>query len=205
MKKLIDYFLEIQSIKDTKRYKPYDNIFHENVAAHSFLMIVMATKLIDELKLDLDFKKVIDLIIHHDFGEIGLEFDFAAVNTVTKQQKQHKEDVEERKINELSDKYGQKIKELNDEYSRPTTREGHFVKLIDKMESIIYIVKKGCEKIYNSDNERRVIATRGNDIVKNFPELILFWKELQALVKSEYLRVGYEWKPEYDFEQRNSK
>jgi len=196
MKKLIDYFLEIQGIKDVKRYAPYKEMFHESVAGHSFLMIVLAIKLIEELKLDLDFKQVIKLITHHDYGEIGLEFDFANVATVTKQDKQRKEVTEAVQIKKLSDKYGAEIQALHNEYSNPTTREGMFVKAIDKIEPMFFVITRGLENIH--PNDQKGCAARANPTIKNFPELIPFYRELQSRMKAEYQRIGFEWKKEYE-------
>lgn len=198
VREILDYILEIQRIKDVKRYGSYKEIFHESVAAHGFLLVVLATKLIDELKLDLDYRQVIKLILTHDFGEIGLEFDFANVATVTEKEKRLKDDVENAKIKTLASKYGEEIQTLHSEYTKPKTREGLFVKALDKIEPMFFLITRGVEHIYDTAKERRACAVNGNKAVKDFPELIPFYKELQSRMKSEYQKAGHEWEKEYE-------
>ena len=195
-KELLDYFFEINKIKDVKRYSIYHEVFKESVADHSFLMTVLATKFVDELKLDdLDFKKVIKLIMHHDFGEIGMVADFnTSLASVDKAYSAHKETVELENINALSNKHGKEIFDLYNEYTAQQTREAKFVKALDKLEATIYIMMRGAEYL----TDAHLAAIFPIEAVKNFPELIPFLKELQTHMKLEYTKAGHEWKKEYE-------
>jgi len=194
MKKLLDYFLEINKIKDVKRYSPYHKVFTESVADHSFMMVVLAIKFIDELKLDLNFKKVVQLITHHDFCEIGLATDYDAVKaSADKNYQAEKETFENKNMEELAARHGKEILNLYMEYIRQETREARFVKALDKLEANVYEMMRGPK--YFTDAP--FIATYSNKAVRNFPELIPFLRELQTYMKREYEAAGLTWKDEY--------
>ena len=195
MKKLLDYFLEINKIKDVERYTVHHKVFHESVADHSFMMIVLATKFIDELNLDLDFKKVIELVTNHDFCEIGLSADYDAVAAkVDAKYYDEKKSFETQNIEKFSNRYGKKMLMLHDEYVKQETREAKFVKALDKLETNIYEVFRGVEYFGSPD----FIALYPKKAVMAFPELIPFYKEFLVQMKQLYEKTGYAWKEEYD-------
>jgi len=195
-KKQIDTFLELTKIKDVRRYSEYHHkIYDESVADHCFMMIIMATKFFEELKLDLDFVKVIKLISHHDMCELGLVNDFDAVKVQNnKEYARQKEQTELATITNLSEKYGSEIMELFLEYEKQETREAKFVKALDKIEANIHEMSRGTENF----DDPEFIALYPKNAVENFPELIPFLKAFNKIMKKEYRRVGYAWKDEYD-------
>ena len=189
--KLLDYFLEINNIKNVKRYTPYHQVYHESVADHSFLIIVLAVKFIDELKLDLDFKKVIKLAVHHDFDEIGLRADFdAAVVQRNSAYRAKKETYRHDRISQLANKHGSEIMDLHTEYIGQKTREAKFVKALDKIETTIHQFNKGAENLVDLDFTMQY----ADQAVENFPELLPFYRELKKFMRQELINAGHEWR-----------
>ena len=194
-RKLLDYFFELNKIKDVKRYKLHHAVFAESVADHCFSMILIAVKFIEELKLDLDFKKVVKLISYHDICELGLEEDFDAVKAqYDAGYNLTKKAYEQKNITELSKKYGKEIYELFDEFEKQETREAKFVKAIDRLETTIHEIIRGVEFFTNLD----FCVFYPQKAVENFPELKAFYRELLECMKLEYVKAGYEWKKEYE-------
>jgi putative hydrolase of HD superfamily len=187
---ILGYFLEINKIKDVKRYAPYDPVFLESVADHSFLMIVMATKFIEELKLDLDYKRVVKLAMHHDYCEIGLAADYDTVKaSKDKKYKAEKSSFESRNIKELGDRLGGDIADLYKEYEAQQTPESRFVKALDKLEACVYEMTRGVEHFKDPE----FIALYPKEAVNNFPPLLPFYKELLAYMKPKYLAANFKW------------
>jgi putative hydrolase of HD superfamily len=187
---ILKYFFEINKIKDVKRYTPHDPIFLESVADHSFLMIVMATKFIDELKLDLDYKRVVKLAMHHDYCEIGLAADYDSLKaSKDKNYKAEKSAFEKKNITELAKKLGGDIAEIYEEYEKQQTPESRFVKALDKLEACVYEMTRGVEHFHDPE----FIALYPKEAVNNFPPLLPFYKELLAYMKPRYLAAGYNW------------
>jgi len=195
MTNILDYVLEVNKIKDVKRYSIHSRACHESVADHSFLMTVLATKLIDELKLDLDFKKVIKMIVHHDFGEIGLTKDFVATRaSADAEYANMKRIYEDTTTKNIAKRYGEEILELCNEYDAAQTREAKFVKAIDKLEATIHLMNRGAKHLDNAE----FAATYALKTVRDFPELVPFLRELQSYMKPRFIAAGHSWKPEYD-------
>jgi len=192
---LLEYFFELNKIKDVKRYKLHHKVFCESVADHCFSMILIAMKFMDEMKLDLDFKKVVKLIAHHDICELGLEEDFDAVRAKNnKEYALEKKAYEDKRIKELSAMYGDEVFELFDEYEKQQTREAKFVKALDKLETNIHEMARGAEFF----DDAEFVAFYPKKAVEAFPELVPFYKELLEHMKAEYIRVGHPWRREYE-------
>lgn len=192
---LMNGFLEMQGIKDVKRYAKHHPIFRESVADHSYMTTLLATKFMDELQLDLDFKKVVELITYHDMGELGLESDFDAVKASEDDEYfTLKKQTELDKVKSLANKYDDKILDLHKEYNEQKTREAKFVKAVDRLECNIYEMSRGAEYFDSAE----FIATYANEPCRQFPELLPFLRELQAYMKTKYEEVGRTWKEEYN-------
>ena len=195
MNNLLEMFLELEKIKDVKRYGLHHKVFRESVADHTFLMIVIGTKLMEDLKLNLDYKKVVKLITYHDICELGLASDFDAEKAKTdKDYHCRKKETERKTIENLSNKYGKEFLELYNEYERQQTQEAKFVKAIDKLETNIHEAVRGMKYIINAD----FTALYPKDAVKNFPLLLPFYREVLAFMKIKYIEAGLPWKEEYE-------
>lgn len=197
MEKLLKYFLEINKIKDVERYSAHHEIFRESVADHSFLMIYIASELIEEYQFNLDFKKVVDLIRIHDVCEIGMKCDYDAVmakydHAYAKQKKEH----EMKNILHISDNFDKKILPLFVEFEKQQTEEAKFVRAIDKIETTFYELFRGCKYFDSAE----FIATYPDQAIKNFPQLMPFYKELKKLMKDEYQKAGLLWKDDYNID-----
>ena len=148
---IIDFYFEATQIREIGRYSHLQDRFRNNVAEHCFHMTILADKLIEHYKLDLDFRKVVRYIYLHDWGEIGLKQDIVAF---AKQQGNNHE-IESQKEFERAkkslSKFGleQDISDLVD-YDNLATEEAKFAMAVDKLECCLFIAKHGLDNIIDS-------------------------------------------------------
>lgn len=99
------------------------------------------------------------------------------------------------KIREISSKdRGDDIYNLWMEYENCRTKEAKFIKALDKLETLTYLIEKG-HKHYDLPS---MIATYADKAVKNFPELKGMLKMIKSKLKDEYTKGNILWKEEYD-------
>ncbi len=148
---IIDYYLEAVKIRDIQRYGHLNKKFRNNVAEHCFMMIVLADKLIEHYKFELDFRKVVRYIYMHDWGEIGMNKDIPAgvkakgnIRGIAKEQERisaHKSFAKFGLQNDIAD---------YDNYNDLKDDEARFVTAIDKLEGPLFVIKNGLDNITNS-------------------------------------------------------
>jgi putative hydrolase of HD superfamily len=201
---LTKYFLSAKRFEDVKRYATQDPVLHQSDSEHAFFMILMARKLFKELNLDLDYAKVIDLILFHDFSEIGLKEDYEATRAQSDPAyRREKELFEKRNIKKVTkDLDDPDIKSAYDEYNADETREAKFVKALDKIESAIHKTARHREDI---TDDLGFTASYPNEYVADFAELVPFWAEFQAHMKKQFAAKDCEWKDEYNIENNLEK
>ena len=191
---MLEYLLEIQNLKNVKRYAKHDKIYSESVTDHSFMVAFMALELLEKLKLNLDAIKVVKLCLIHDLGELGLDSDYDACSTKSdKLIKQEKEEYENKKIKELKERFNQSnLLELTEDYQTQTSLEAKFVKAIDKLETTLHELNRGVK--YFNDPDFAVVYC--NEAVNNFPSLKPFYEEIKKYMKEEFKKANMEWKEE---------
>ncbi|MCL2587666.1 MAG: HD domain-containing protein [Firmicutes bacterium] len=179
--KTINIFFEFQKMKIVHRYGSHDPIYHENVASHYGTMIAMADELIERFKLNLDFKKVIQLIKYHDMSEIGMIFDFDAMATESNIKIQKEKTVLENKtINNFSKEYGLHIKRHFQEYESQQTNESRFVKIIDRLDAWFRIMERGVDKI---NNEWALWTTStADEFARKYQPIVPFYIRVRELL-----------------------
>jgi len=148
---IIDYFFEASRIREIGRYGHLQEKFRNNVAEHCFHMIILADKLIDHYKLDLDFRKCVRYIYLHDWGEIGMTSDIVAVDKSKGNNREIAKQQEFERAKQSLSRFGldNDIKDLRD-YDNLETEEAKFVMAIDKLEGPLFIVKNGLDNIIDS-------------------------------------------------------
>jgi putative hydrolase of HD superfamily len=202
---LIAYFQEISRFDDMKRYATQGKSLWQRNPAHCYNVGVIADYLIETLNLDLDYKKVRQMIDHHDQCELGWARDYEAIHTsIDANYDAEKKHLERKNIERLSKKFNNtKLKELWEEYEKCETKESKFVHAVDKIEAANHKLARGLQNEKNAEFS----ATYPNDYIKQCAELIPFWKEFQQHMATQYTKNGYEWKDEYnvDNEAANEK
>ncbi len=196
IEKIFDFLHVVSDLKKTKRYGDYD-IEGDSGSDHSWRLALMTFIYSDELCLDIDVLKAVKIAIVHDLPEaITGDIDYGEIykGNISKEEKQKNEIEAINKLkNILPEKIGKEIIELWEEYEYSRSREALFVKALDKIETISYIVEKG--KNYSDED---LVATYIDKHVKNFPELKPVLRELKKRLKIEFEKRGIEWKEEYD-------
>lgn len=186
----MDFLIKINDLQKTTRYG--NNIdFNESTAEHTFKLLQIVDYFYKTLNLNLDYQRCMEIAIYHDFGEMDLEKDIDLTNRTAKTM-DDKKNYEEAKIDELA-KYYEPIKDYFDDYEEKKTREALFVRACDKLEGMLHPISVG-KPIPNHEP----YATYADKAVKNFPELMPFYKEIKKVLKEKYNEWGYEWKQEYE-------
>ncbi len=187
--KILNFFIKINDLQKTKRYEKYP-IYRESVSEHVFKLILIINYMFDELKLKLDYKKCIETALYHDFGEMDMDSDIDAYESLEKEL--DKNEIENLKIIELS-KYDKTIKTAYDEYENKKSPESRFVRACDKIEACIHVLSMDSE-IMNYE----FFATYSDKTIKDFPELLPLYREIKKLMKKKYIKFGYPWKDDYE-------
>ncbi|MDD3397757.1 MAG: HD domain-containing protein [Clostridia bacterium] len=192
---LLDYFLETENLKQTKRYARYPG-YEESVTDHSYFVCFLAIKLIDEYDLKLNFEKVIKMCLYHDLCELDLITDYDSYEaSKTKAIKEKKSEYEKERIKQLSQKFSQPdLCKIFSEYKRQETSESKFVKAVDKLETTLHIIK-----INGTIKNEEFTVSYCDDAIRNFPRLIPFYLLVKQKLKEKYISLGFEWKSNYDF------
>lgn len=172
----------------------------ETVADHTHNALLIGRAIMDAYpELGLNREKVMDILCDHDLPEVGMDFDYSGVKSAEDPNyKVLKNAAEQKTIDKLTRIYGNNFVSNLKEYDAGQTREALFAKFVDKLESKVFLIKRGVE--YCDKTELDFGATSPNKYVKYFPELAPLWQELQCVMRDEYERAGYPWKKEYSIE-----
>lgn len=192
---MIDFLLSMQGLKRVKRCTPYDRAFHESVADHSFEMVAIATNLVTEYKIDVDFARVVRLCIYHDLCELGLDHDYDSYAAhADKSVAREKTQYENRTMEAIAQKFNRPdILECWNEYEQAQTREARFVKAIDKIEAVLHLCAIPDGKITNPE----FVATYCHDAVRQFPEIAPFYALVEQKIKARLEMGGQHWQKEF--------
>lgn len=209
MVNLIQFFSELGKLKSIKRVgwilggvKPSEA---ESIADHSFRLALMSWYFAEKKGLDVD--KVIKMSLIHDLciiytGDItpygnlltgDLKKDREIVAKWPRRSKEEKEKIaHERKAKErkafeqlselLSDKFGEEVKDLWVEYEEGKSKEGRFLRQIDRVEKLLQ-------------------ATEYKDSKKYLSPINPFWVQLKELVDDKDLIEFIEGLDDYFFNQ----
>jgi len=146
---IIDYYLEAVKLRDIQRYGIWDKKFRNNVAEHCLMLIILADKLIQHYRLNLDFKKVVRYIYLHDWGEIGMSKDICAPAKIKDRalKKEHERIVAHTSLSIFG---LSKDIQIYDDLNNLKDDEARFVSAIDKLECPLFIIKHGLDNIIAS-------------------------------------------------------
>jgi len=171
-KEQLDKLQSLQPLlKDVKRFER-EPAYQETNFDHVGKMLDLFVLAVEDFNLkDIDHDKVTALILSHDLGEIGMEFDIGAhVHANCAKTAKLKEEQETATIKKLAAEHGDFILDLIDEYNSQSTREGRLVKALDKLDALIQIFGIG---IKHEPTEDKISFAMQNLLhtAKIFPEL----------------------------------
>jgi len=197
-KNLIDFYNEIEDLKNTIRYNGAPDIFKESTADHTWRLALMSIDLIEKYNIELDIIKTLKIALTHDLCEYKQINDVTMADVISgKTSKEDKNKLEKEAMVDLTSKYNrQDIFDLWNEYEKQLSNEAKFVKLIDRIESMLHILKK----LKNGHN----IGNLTDDVIYadkyiyNFPILKPLLIEIKEQYKIEFEKIGLEWKEEYN-------
>lgn len=123
-----------ENLKQVTRHSWTSNGTHEDVAAHSWRMALMAMMLSDEYQ-SLDMNRVIKMCIVHDLGE-AITADIPAFEKTLEDEKTEME-AQNQLVKSVSGAFQQELKELFCEMNEMATKEAKLYKCLDKLEALI--------------------------------------------------------------------
>ncbi len=135
--KIYQFFKDIEPLKDTLRTGMTQQGRQESVAEHSWRLATIAIILCPTYFPTLDIKKVIEMCLIHDLGEI-INGDIPApmqINTPNKSDQERKDFIEVSSA--LPEAVATNLLCIWDEYENASSPEAQIVKALDKIESII--------------------------------------------------------------------
>jgi putative hydrolase of HD superfamily len=131
--KILDFLNAIERLKCVSRHSWCSNGRHESVPEHTWRMALMVILLEDEFP-EIDIKKVLEMCIIHDIGEIN--------GDIPAFQKDENDDLNEilelKKLTEiLPHEIESKIISLQREFNTSQTSEAKLANALDKLEAVI--------------------------------------------------------------------
>ena len=118
----------------------------ESVADHTLQLIMLASVITKELKIDIDYKRLIDMLIIHDLGETVVG-DISEVELNRQEKKIEEAKAIKELLNTLSEENSEYYYKLWLEMESKSTETSKFAYLLDKIDAVI---KAGIyEKQYN--------------------------------------------------------
>lgn len=134
----IDEFLNFmhiaENLKQVTRHSWTSNGTHEDVAAHSWRLTLMAMMLRDNFS-ELDMDRVIKMCIVHDLGE-AITTDIPAFEK-TQDDEQIEIQAQKQLVKSVSGGFQRELRALFSEINELTTQEAKLYKCLDKLEALI--------------------------------------------------------------------
>jgi len=131
--KLLDFLSAIEPLKYVTRHSWCSNGRHESVAEHSWRMAIMAVLLEEEFQ-DIDMKKVLEMCLLHDLGEVDGDIPAFEKN----EDDDSHEFTQLKKLTQiLPSNLGSKILSLQKEFNTCETPEAKLANALDKLEALI--------------------------------------------------------------------
>lgn len=193
LEKIFDFLKQIEKLKSTLRYNKTTGGRNESTADHSWRLALMVPVIAGELEVDIDIEKSMKIALVHDLAEsITGDIDAIKISTgeVSKDEKKKQELEAMDKIkNLLPDKMGKDVYGLWQEYETVSTKEGKFVKGLDKAETLTQLVEAG----YATYDKPDFIADYTEDAIKKFPEIKTLLLAIRERLKAEFVRGGFVW------------
>lgn len=145
--RIIEFLQKVGNLKNTLRFKESERMPKDTAAGHSWRTALMSFIMADKLELDLDINKVLKMAIVHDIVEAETaNTDYTAI-AMGKISKEEQGELERKAIIQLTqtlpEKIGKEIFNLWTEFDEGKTKESKYVKAINKLETLIYLLEVG--------------------------------------------------------------
>ena len=137
----------------------------ESDAEHCFSCCMLALKIIEDRKLELDTEKVLKMLLFHELGEIDVG-DITPVDNVSKQDKYNMERVAVSRIANVFDM--PEIYDLWCEFEENKTNEAKFCKMIDKLDTVLQSKQYSNEQ--NAQEPFTEFYNNAYNIIENYVE-----------------------------------
>ena len=174
-KKILEFLSLIEPLKSVTRHSWCSDGRHESVAEHAWRMAVMAVLIQDEFP-DVDIKKVLEMCLLHDLGEIN--GDIPAFKKGLEDDNSEFEDLKNL-VRGLPVWLEEKIISLQKEFDACVTPEAKLANALDKLEALIQ--HNDADISTWNDIEYELNLTYGHDQTNYHP----FLKNLRKLVKQK--------------------
>ncbi|OGO86909.1 MAG: hypothetical protein A2Y24_08395 [Clostridiales bacterium GWE2_32_10] len=195
---LLDFYNEINKLKNTVRYNGADDIFKESTADHTWRLALMCIDLKEKNNIDIDITYAVKIALIHDMCEYQQNNDITIVDVIDgRVTKKDKKKLELDTMKVLAERYSRNdIFEIWMDYENQNSKESKYVKLLDRMESTLHIIDRLGKDNFISNLD--AVATYCDKYIANFPELIPVLRGIKDKLKVKFIRIGIEWKMEYD-------
>jgi len=175
-------------MKSVLRFEESERMPKDTAAGHSWRTALMSFLLADEYGIDLDMNKVLKMALVHDIVEAetgNTDYSAVAAGRISKEQQKEMENVAIAELTGiLPEKQGKDILDLWVEFDKGETREAKYVKSVNKLETLLYLLEAGRECYSNPE----LIS----DYIKNanqVKELEDIFKEVGSRLESEIDKV----------------
>lgn len=199
LENLVDFFVEIESLKKTLRYSTCPENVRDSSADHSWKLAFMASILDGEVK-GLNHYHAVQICLVHDLAEsiVGDVDSYRIVlGEITREQKYQMEEEAMRTIKDKVPRIGHRIYDLWIEFEECKTQEAKYARALDKVEALVHLLRVGY--IAREDNaEAELTAKYADNAIKEFPQLKPILDVVKTRLKKEFKKQGFEWKPHYD-------
>jgi len=187
--KIIEFLRRAGKLKNTLRFQESQGMPKDTTASHSWRTALMSFVLADELKLNLDSEKIIKMAIVHDIveAEVGnVDYTSVATGSISKTKQQR---LEKEAINKLTQTLpgisGKEIYNLWTEFDQGETKEAKYVKAVNKLETLIYLLEAGNKHYSNPE----LIFAYLESAATEFPELKEIFEEIKNELKKEMAKI----------------
>lgn len=180
--KIIGFLNKAGAMKSVLRFRESERMPKDTAAGHSWRTALMSFLLADECGIDMN--KVLKMALVHDIveAEIGnTDYSAVAAGRISKEQQKEMENNAIAKLTEtLPGKQGKDILDLWVEFDKGGTKEAKYVKSVNKLETLLYLLEAGRECYSNPELISEYIKNANQ--VKELEDI---FKEVGSRLKSE--------------------
>jgi len=172
-------FYKLKEVKRTSKVKDRP----ESTAEHTYSCIMLAQYFIKKYP-KLNEKKIIQMILYHDMGEIYAGDTFILENK-KREEKEREENKAMKKLQkEVPEELAEEMANSWKEYSENKTKEAKFVRAIDALDAIIHVIKQPEEWKKYGFTEKKLRQYK-EPFFKEFPIILKFFNKMIEELKEE--------------------
>ena len=180
-----EFLKEIDKMKNViRKVKNINNDNYEDDAQHTFHISIMSTVLYKYIEIELDLKKVIEMLLFHDLVEIYAGDTFAYDNEGYKTKKIREELAANKIFGIMSEDNNKKFRSYFEEFEDMKTNEALYANFIDRIQPMLlnHYNNGGTWKLHNIKKEQ--VKNRIEFAKDKFPKL---YSHMVNLIDETYL------------------